>query len=143
MAELRTLKSEGFPIRFVSRWHVEVGPLRIWIAAGRWYNTATGERGRINKRMMRELIAPIFKPMIERGCYLLPEQEHRAKQERQRHEDFMIRHRAYINTVTSWRRRSNALHLSALDLQRSYLGEVCAMMSPLLIHSFTRAGFLE
>jgi hypothetical protein len=57
IAELRTLKSEGFPIRFVSRWHVEFGPLSIWIAAGRWHNTATGERGRINKRMMRELIA--------------------------------------------------------------------------------------
>jgi hypothetical protein len=122
IAELRTLKSEGFPIQFVSRWHARVGWLHIWIAAGRWHNIATGERGRINKRMMRELIAPIFEPMIERGSQLCPEQEHRARQERRRHQEFVMQHKEYMNAMISWTGRSNALprpnHLSACHLQR-------------------------
>jgi hypothetical protein len=72
IAELHTLKSEGFPIRFVSRWHVEVGPLVIWIAAGRYYNSATRNRGRINRQTMRELIAPIFESMTERRVSYAP-----------------------------------------------------------------------
>jgi hypothetical protein len=67
IAELRTLKSVGFPIEFVNRWHVEVGPLHIWIASGRWQNAETRERGRICKRTMRDLVAPIFEWVITRG----------------------------------------------------------------------------
>jgi hypothetical protein len=118
IAELRTLKSEGFPIQFISKWHAQVGWLHIWIAAGRWHNIATGKRGRINKRMMRELIAPIFKPMIERGCYLFPKQEHRAKQERRKHQEFVMQHKEYMNALISWRGRADQLHLSSRDLQR-------------------------
>jgi hypothetical protein len=96
MAELHTLTSEGFPIRFVSRWQVEVGPLRIWIAAGRWHDNATGERGRIRKRTMLDLISPNFRPMIERGRHMCPEQEHRAREKRRSHEEFLKEHEEYM-----------------------------------------------
>jgi hypothetical protein len=76
------------------------------------------QRGRINKRMMRELIAPIFKPMIERGCYLFPEQEQRAKQERRKHQEFVMQHKEYMNALISWSGRADQLHLSSRDLQR-------------------------
>jgi hypothetical protein len=102
-AELRTLKSEGFPIRFVSRWHIEIGPLSVWIAAGRWHNTVTDERGRIKRRMLRELVTPILEPLIARGRHLYPDQEHRAKEERRRHEEFLTGHEEYMNALTSWR----------------------------------------
>jgi hypothetical protein len=111
IAELRTLKSEGFPIQFISKWHAQVGWLHIWIAAGRWHNIATGKRGRINKRMMRELIAPIFEQLIERGCHLFPEREHRAKQERRSHQEFVMQHKEYVNALISWRGRSEPIPL--------------------------------
>jgi hypothetical protein len=120
IAELHTLKSEGFPIRFVSRWHVEVGPLDIWIAAGRWHNTATRKRGRINKRTIRELIARVFAPMIERGSQLCSEQEHRAKQERRKHQEFLKQHREYMNRLTQWRAgRTHQLSESSNGLSSS------------------------
>jgi hypothetical protein len=67
--------------------------------SGPMANIATGKRGRINKRMMRELIAPIFEQMIERGSQLYPDQEHRASQERPRQQEFVMQHKEYMNAL--------------------------------------------
>ena len=54
--ELRQLASEGVPVIFESRWKVKVGPLCIWLYAGRWINESSRRSGRINSLSMRLLI---------------------------------------------------------------------------------------
>jgi hypothetical protein len=70
---------------------------------GRWHNSATRERDRICKRTMRELVVTIIEPGIAQGRRLCAEQEHRAKQERRRHQKFLAQHKAYMNRLISSR----------------------------------------
>jgi hypothetical protein len=56
LRELRELMSEGIYVAYINRWHVQIGPLHIWIAAGRWMNDATGVRGKLNCTSIRKLI---------------------------------------------------------------------------------------
>jgi len=54
--DLHQLAGQGCPVVFVTRWRARIGPLSIWLYSGRWWNEATGRRGRINSLSMQELI---------------------------------------------------------------------------------------
>ena len=66
LRELSDLMSEGIYVAYINRWQVQIGPLHIWIAAGRWMNDATGVRGKLNSTSIRELIT-IEAPEIVNG----------------------------------------------------------------------------
>ena len=55
-AELKGLESEGIGVVHLSRWHCHIGSIHLWLATGRWMNETTGERGRINRTPLRQLI---------------------------------------------------------------------------------------
>jgi hypothetical protein len=57
LRELCELMSEGIYVAYINPWQVQIGPLHIWIAAGRWMNDATGVRGKLNSTSIRKLVA--------------------------------------------------------------------------------------
>ena len=54
--ELEALIGLGWQIVLHAKQRATVGPLEIFLCAGRWMNHATGERGKINRLSMVELI---------------------------------------------------------------------------------------
>ena len=68
--ELYQLTQEGLPIRRVSRWQSRIGPLHIWPFAGRWLNTVTGRRGKLNSVSMKVLIVRELSPNSHSGSPL-------------------------------------------------------------------------
>jgi hypothetical protein len=55
--QLRQLVAEGVPLRILGKsGHWIIGPLHIYTASGRWLNTATGRRGRLNDDPIRQIV---------------------------------------------------------------------------------------
>jgi hypothetical protein len=79
--ELETLVGEGVAVRALGKTgHWQIGNLHIYTQAGRWLNTFTGRRGRLNGRSMRRLIqTEFYDVMLRRGEELCPDAQFNAE----------------------------------------------------------------
>jgi hypothetical protein len=59
--QLRQLVAEGVPLRTLGKsGHWIIGSLHIYTATGRWFSEATGERGRLYGRSLRQIVKMEF-----------------------------------------------------------------------------------
>jgi hypothetical protein len=55
--QLRELVAEGVPLRTRGKsGHWIIGSLHIYTSTGRWFSEATGQRGRLNGRSIRQIV---------------------------------------------------------------------------------------
>jgi hypothetical protein len=55
--QLRELVAEGVPLRTRGKsGHWIIGSLHIYTSTGRWFSEATGQRGRLNSRSIRQIV---------------------------------------------------------------------------------------
>jgi hypothetical protein len=55
--QLRQLVAEGVPLRTLGKsGHWIIGSLHVYTASGRWFSEATGQRGRLNSRSIRQIV---------------------------------------------------------------------------------------
>jgi hypothetical protein len=55
--QLRQLVVEGVPLRTLGKsGHWIIGSLHVYTASGRWFSEATGQRGRLNSRSIRQIV---------------------------------------------------------------------------------------
>jgi hypothetical protein len=111
--ELETLAGEGVAVRTLGKTgHWQIGDLHIYTQCGRWLNTFTGRRGRLNGRSMRRLIqTEYYDVMLRPGQQLCPEAQFNTERIARLYEKYNENRQCYqeqTHAYEEWMRTTRA-----------------------------------